>query len=415
MHSLRRSCSLESLQTLGNDETDVAGVSNRTRWINDGSENGPQAAASMDLQQNTNDDKGRRFVRKNSKTYSKSWRGRQPKCLQEKHKYFTVSQGNTSSVTEAVKEYEARYLKDLDTDAARQEREYIEAFDAMIQAKQEVRRRKPLKSFIDAANEGNTELYRRSLIERIDSELEKMRLDGFIDDNEEVPALEDKVMTTSPSETSTDESWVYQNENLTEALYDDLETGSSFVEAYNDDGRELIIAEVVIERKAVNFKDQVSLDEAIRENMHDSELILIKNDKDYDVVEKAIRSLPSLFNTEPHSNRSTVYSTASESVMDDDDDVFTDNEDKNVDEGFSSRRETYCDPKGNVRIERVGSLGSSEEKAATLKRKNSLTPIIMTINGSYCSVHLKLNIMSSNSSSAMLKKYESTNIAFYWI
>ncbi|CAH1961991.1 unnamed protein product [Acanthoscelides obtectus] len=137
MHSLRRSCSLESLQTLGNDETDVAGVSNRTRWINDGSENGPQAAASMDLQQNTNDDKGRRFVRKNSKTYSKSWRGRQPKCLQEKHKYFTVSQGNTSSVTEAVKEYEARYLKDLDTDAARQEREYIEAFDAMIQAKQE--------------------------------------------------------------------------------------------------------------------------------------------------------------------------------------------------------------------------------------------------------------------------------------
>nr|CAI5841885.1 unnamed protein product [Callosobruchus analis] len=207
-----------------------------------------------------------------------------------------------------------------------------------------------------------------------------MKLDGFIDDCGEDPSLDDKIIATGyPNEINTTKSWLYKEENLLDTLCDDLETGSSFVEAYNDDGRELIIAEVIIETKAVCFNDQTSLDETIRENMRDSDLILITNDnKEYDVIEQTARVLPSLSNIEPPSNRSTVYSTASESVFDDDDDVFTDTEEKHAeDEGFSSRRETYCDPKGNVRIERVESLGAAEDGSRKLKRSNSITPIIM--------------------------------------
>nr|CAH7748526.1 unnamed protein product [Callosobruchus chinensis] len=334
----------------------------------------------MESQPDNKDEKVRRFVRKSSKKYSNSWRGRQPKCLQEKHKYFTVSQGNISNVTNAVKEYEAKYLSNADVDESKQEIEFLQAFNGLLESKEKVRRRKSLKSFIDAVNEGNTELYRRSLIERIDSELEKMKLDGFIDDCDEDLALDNKHIAIGyRKETNGEESWLYKKENLSETLCDDLETGSSFVEAYNDDGRELIIAEVIIERKAVSLNDQTSLDETIRENMRDSDLILITNDnKEYDVVEETVKNLPSLFNFDARSNRSTVYSTASESVLDDDDDVFTDTEEKHAeDKGFSSRRETYCDPKGNVRIERIESLGSTEDKASKLKRSNSITPIIM--------------------------------------
>ncbi|VEN43212.1 unnamed protein product, partial [Callosobruchus maculatus] len=380
MHSSRRSCSLESLQVRGYDEIDGTTTYSNTKWINDATETGFQNTTTMDSQQDNKDEKVRRFVRKSSKKYSSSWRGRQPKCLQEKHKYLTVSQGNINSVTNAVKEYEARYLGNVDSDESKLESEFLQAFNGLLESKEKVRRRKSLKSFIDAVNEGNTELYRRSLIERIDSELEKMKLDGFIDDCDEDPGLDSKCIATEYlTGTNTEEDWLYKEENLSETLCDDLETGSSFVEAYNDDGRELIVAEVIIERKAVSLNDQTSLDETIRENMRDSDLILIKNDnKEYDLVEETMKGLPKLFNSEPRSNRSTVYSTASESVLDEDDDVFTDSEEKQAeDEGFSSRRETYCDPKGNVRIERIESLGSTEDKASKLKRSNSITPIIM--------------------------------------
>nr|CAH7748524.1 unnamed protein product [Callosobruchus chinensis] len=380
MHSSRRSCSLESLQVEGYDEIDGTSIFNRPKWIDGATEIGFQDTTTMESQPDNKDEKVRRFVRKSSKKYSNSWRGRQPKCLQEKHKYFTVSQGNISNVTNAVKEYEAKYLSNADVDESKQEIEFLQAFNGLLESKEKVRRRKSLKSFIDAVNEGNTELYRRSLIERIDSELEKMKLDGFIDDCDEDLALDNKHIAIGyRKETNGEESWLYKKENLSETLCDDLETGSSFVEAYNDDGRELIIAEVIIERKAVSLNDQTSLDETIRENMRDSDLILITNDnKEYDVVEETVKNLPSLFNFDARSNRSTVYSTASESVLDDDDDVFTDTEEKHAeDKGFSSRRETYCDPKGNVRIERIESLGSTEDKASKLKRSNSITPIIM--------------------------------------
>nr|CAH7748527.1 unnamed protein product [Callosobruchus chinensis] len=90
----------------------------------------------MESQPDNKDEKVRRFVRKSSKKYSNSWRGRQPKCLQEKHKYFTVSQGNISNVTNAVKEYEAKYLSNADVDESKQEIEFLQAFNGLLESKE---------------------------------------------------------------------------------------------------------------------------------------------------------------------------------------------------------------------------------------------------------------------------------------
>ncbi|XP_028150555.1 uncharacterized protein LOC114343904 [Diabrotica virgifera virgifera] len=315
------------------------------------------------------------------------------------------------------------------------------------------KRENKIKSFVEAENEDATEEYRKSLISQMDMEIAHMREDGFIDD-------EDNFMTdaphtvldeTSPLFSEVNSDYLVSNKNLeepmnldpdintfctdittvaenelsdfhddakchqdilrlnsyeefTESLGDDLENGLFVVEAYNDDGRELIEVQVMIDRRPVSM-DKEGLTDAIK----DSEMVFYENvDRTYNCIRNelteyidqnkseqcagASRNLeeniyenietPSeetkepLMMFAPMSNRSTIYSVTSQesSVFDTDDEGIELGRNKEV---YSSvRRETFCDDKGIVRIERVAfsdnhpfpSFVTRSESTASLKR-----------------------------------------------
>ncbi|KAJ8920587.1 hypothetical protein NQ315_004726 [Exocentrus adspersus] len=147
-----------------------------------------------------------------------------------------------------------------------------------------------------------------------------------------------------------------------ECLADDLETnGSYFVEAYNDEGRELIIVEIAVERRVVDLN---SLD-AIAESIENSDMVfhqnedrslnIIDNPKDLLVSESLQNG--SLSNSE--SNASTINSNTwrYSRTFDTDDEYNTEENEKKQEEDLvynTYRRETFCDIKGIVRIERIG-------------------------------------------------------------
>ncbi|KAG5896713.1 hypothetical protein JTB14_014589 [Gonioctena quinquepunctata] len=64
----------------------------------------------------------------------------------------------------------------------------------------------------------------------------------------------------------------FDNE-FTESLGDDLENGLNIVEAYNDDGRELIEVQVVVDRRVVNFETLQNL----QEDLQQSEMVFYQN------------------------------------------------------------------------------------------------------------------------------------------
>ncbi|KAJ8974338.1 hypothetical protein NQ317_005679 [Molorchus minor] len=154
-------------------------------------------------------------------------------------------------------------------------------------------------------------------------------------------------------------------DDFAESLGEDLENGAFFVEAYNDSGRELVIVEISIERKTVDF-DKL---ESIRNSIKNADIVFHQSEGQIlNLVEEPVyENMEILSNgNDLGSNRSTIYSiTSRESgVFDDDDEgismghtegkasVGEDNTYNNV------RRETFWDNRGIVRIERVGCPGS---------------------------------------------------------
>ncbi|KAJ8961154.1 hypothetical protein NQ318_008834 [Aromia moschata] len=171
---------------------------------------------------------------------------------------------------------------------------------------------------------------------------------------------------------------------------DDLENGSYFVEAYNDDGRELVIVEISLERKTINFDKPFSL-ENIKQSINDADMVFHeKADKSLNVIDdpKDLVSnneeiIPNEFCNDPDSNRSTFYSTTSrESDLFDTDDegIGLGNIEGKSGAGVgaynNTRRETFSDDKGIVRIVRVGYLesihsDSLEDLQTPVSRNNS--------------------------------------------
>ncbi|XP_072378737.1 uncharacterized protein [Diabrotica undecimpunctata] len=315
-------------------------------------------------------------------------------------------------------------------------------------------RENKIKSFVEAENEDATEEYRKSLISEMDMEIAQMREDGFIDDednfmsnaphtilDETLPSYSedntycavsnkdieetinsdpyvnnfstDNINTVTENElpdfhddTKCHEDILRLNsyEEFTESLGDDLENGLFVVEAYNDDGRELIEVQVMIDRRPVSMGNQ-DLQEAIK----DSHMVFYENvDRTYNCIHnelteyidqnKSEQSEGATINLEnnvyenietpseemkeplmmfaPMSNRSTIYSVTSQesSVFDTDDEGIELGRNKEV---YSSvRRETFCDDKGIIRIERVAfsdnipfpNFVSRSDSTASLKR-----------------------------------------------
>ncbi|XP_018567563.1 uncharacterized protein LOC108908124 [Anoplophora glabripennis] len=325
-----------------------------------------------------------------------------------------------------------------------------------------------IQNFADAKSENEIEFYRKNLVNEIDLALKKLKIDGFIDDEENciqnitqedeyvsfegvVKELETEKKTTwaerlnvrreSMQFVQNDEDYISQqvdpevedsteqenkllhystlsdnnesenneldNEsedmyvasnispimygNITddefgESLADDLEeNGSYFVEAYNDEGKELIIVEIAVERRAVDLSQL----DTIAESIENSDIVFHQNDdKSLNIIENpkefvSAESVSSGFFTNPESNRSTVYSTASrdsELYDTDDEGISLGNGQKHEDEdGFNYRRETFCDIKGIVRIERVGGYPGIEngddvgEPMSPVSRNDSFT------------------------------------------
>ncbi|CAG9829402.1 unnamed protein product [Diabrotica balteata] len=315
-------------------------------------------------------------------------------------------------------------------------------------------RENKIKSFVEAESEDATEEYRKSLISEMDMEIAQMREDGFIDDednfmsNVQHTILDETLRSYSEENTyyefsnkdieetinsdpdinnfSTDNiNIVTENElsdfhddtkchedilrlnsyeEFTESLGDDLENGLFVVEAYNDDGRELIEVQVMIDRRPVSMGHQ-DLKEAIK----DSHMVFYENlDRTYNCIHnelteyidqnKSEQCAGASINLEnnvyenietpseemkeplmvfaPMSNRSTIYSVTSQesSVFDTDDEGIELGRNKEV---YSSvRRETFCDDKGIIRIERVAfsdnnpfpNFVSRSDSTASLKR-----------------------------------------------
>nr|XP_023018278.1 uncharacterized protein LOC111507223 [Leptinotarsa decemlineata] len=181
-------------------------------------------------------------------------------------------------------------------------------------------------------------------------------------------------------------------DEFTESLGDDLETGLNIVEAYNDDGRELVEIQVMVDRRVVTSQTF----EAMRDKLQGSDVILYQNvdqtvddilvveEPDEHIYESVVYQNSDEENVgqnivvyAPTSNRSTIYSTTSRdsSIFDDDDEGIELGRPKCKDEYVNVRRETFCDNKGVIRIERVVNpervIENSFSADSTVKRSNS--------------------------------------------
>lgn len=356
--------------------------------------------------------------------------------------------------------------------------------------------RKTIRSFVEAEDEGDTEEYRKNLLKQMDDEMAQMKKDGFIDDNDnsedyntmgmyrgesnnqleeiEHNSLDDK-LSQHLSQRISHHQFPTQREEFTESLGDDLENGSSVVEAYNDDGRELIIVQMVVDRKPVysnNLAEAISnsdfvlyenidntlkdissdkrgfkLSEHLRSDRHsfylttssDGDFIKVGSDgstpisgdrstiySDISVENPMYQYSPRLSENrwtnysdtsfenapisenvhrisenrwttysnrssdsdhvyesiqKPISNRSTICSTTSRESEDDEDDegIGLQNVELRNSSYSNTRRETYCDDKGTVRIERIASLqeevADQEDNVPLSPSSSSMTPL----------------------------------------
>ncbi|KAJ8928570.1 hypothetical protein NQ314_018855 [Rhamnusium bicolor] len=227
-------------------------------------------------------------------------------------------------------------------------------------------------------------------MENLDIQEEKTSMCGQ-DCTEERTFLNDEDYHSTYNDTVGQEHERNLEDEFCESLGDDLENGSYFVEAYNDDGRELIIVELSIERRTVNFDKPFSL-KSIQNSFNNAEIVFQENnDKSLNVItdpKELIHENAELVSYGPHSNRSTLYSTTSR-----DSDIF-DTDDEGIgmgnieqrncveDDAYNNvRRETFCDHKGVVRIERIGypetvhglSYEEGNEPQSPVSRNNSFT------------------------------------------
>ncbi|XP_056633433.1 uncharacterized protein LOC130443013 isoform X2 [Diorhabda sublineata] len=328
------------------------------------------------------------------------------------------------------------------------------------------------KSFVEAENEEETEKLRQSFILEMDLEMAKMKEDGFIDytgtidistssensiNNDGIDAYlvhrvldcndEQRNIVQRHGHTNDCDTIIYENkiksdcqidfeceeainkearefekfisktEEFNESFSDEIENDMVIVEAYNDDGKELIEVQVTIERKVVTIGKQ-SLQDVLKHSKNSDMIFfkedghtfnLMKNNIEPNVDDNIIHKnedlcilpststkngvyeyieIPNKDNHElpflmfaPLSNRSTIYSTTSQesSVFDEDDEGISLGRNKdNQEELYSNvRRETFCDNKGIVRIERVGvpdnSLFLKGNNSAPVSRSNSTT------------------------------------------
>ncbi|CAH1175962.1 unnamed protein product [Phaedon cochleariae] len=390
-----------------------------------------------------------------------------------------------------------------------------------------LRDRRKITSFVEAENEKEAEEYRKSLIQKMDYEFANMKADGFMDDDEhttvgsqfifnqteetdnvarsqhcgsphlredtflDIMRYNSKHVLDDAIRKSDDSQHTIQNEiiedetkgnpdrilldddEFSESLGDGIEDGVTVVEAYNDEGRELIEIKVIFDRRTIALGTEEHIEVPIEESqmvfyhqednntyelLHDTlgddfitekdyreEIRIYQNytedndligpdehiyediedprekqqmkfyQGDHDTVrddfdkEKGsredIRSIQNdieennVFTPDgdnpaqhffvyspPASNRSTVYSgTSRESSGFDEDDESIELGKNNDDPVVYSnvRRETFCDDKGIIRIERVANHGTVLKSNAStaghgdsspVSRSNSTTP-----------------------------------------
>lgn len=339
-----------------------------------------------------------------------------------------IKMGN---VTEGIKE--ERIINNTNP-SINTERTKSESGYSMSKAERK-ERRKNIRSFGEAETEEEKERYRRELIKEMDEQFANMRMDGYIDDTENVINVRIDV-PTSKIETQVSNE-IHQNDNnhntyeineeklkntvsnptydrilsfeedFSESLGDDLENGSYFVEAYNDDGRELIIVQISIDRRVVDLNSLQS----IKEVMEDSDMVFYENENHtlssvndpkeivrhtepiYEdlIYEEPPRNDPPLadvqikgttcsdiYVSQPSIHKRFTFNsiTSTESSYYEDDDISTN--DENV-YSTSVRRETFCDNQGNIRIERIGypennNESSDEAVSSPVSRNNSIAP-----------------------------------------
>lgn len=294
-------------------------------------------------------------------------------------------------------------------------------------------KQKNIGSFGEAKTDQETETYRRQLLKEMDEVLENMKSDGFINDagydrnnrdenhfsNIQKATYENHSITIQKNKSLKEcnnniinqkhDRCLSLEEDFCEILSDDLENGSSVVEAYNDDGRELIIVQLSIDRKTVDLNSLQSIQEAIA----DSEMVIYENENRilstvseaqeiFDKTKYNIHTEPiyeEIREYEPPSFRKPLESAENEdsafsevfhdeipprkyttsSVMSNESSDCKEDESPYYENIYSSaRRETFCDNQGNIRIERIGypekSTESKDETVSrTLSRHNSLS------------------------------------------
>lgn len=293
-----------------------------------------------------------------------------------------ISSKNEECVTKNKQEYKIqKSANDGSTDIHKNNRATNEIKSINISKKKEPR--KKVRSFTEAETDDETEFFRQKLLQEMDKYEANMKKDGFIkNDDVQVMTSEENIFFGTIAE------------DFSETLGDDLENGSYFVEAYNDDGRELILVQISINRKAVNL----NCVQTIQEVLDDSEIVLYENENRMlrtvtdpeDFVNNITSDITTLnpVSTENEKSvyvemlakldkRPTTYSIASnDSSTGEDDSISTSYESVY---GSGVRRETFCDNFGNVRIERIGYLEQNNESIdvlspAPLSRNNSITP-----------------------------------------
>ncbi|XP_066143646.1 uncharacterized protein [Euwallacea fornicatus] len=244
------------------------------------------------------------------------------------------------------------------------------------------------EGFKDAAEKGQTDTFRKSFLSEMNQELENMKNDGFTEElslenlhlTEDINAdnfddckweeefgkalmmsIENKSLAKPLSDNDDDDPF---EEGIERKKPDDddlfgefyFDEGIVYLEAYNQDDRELVECIVQVDRRSVDLQSFNKMQQGSDVLAQNEQMMVLMSEIEGEPESKrnTIYSTTSAETGDSgngcESKRNTIYSTTSGDSYEDEDNLEEHNDSLNY---GAARRETYCDDQGRVRIERV--------------------------------------------------------------
>ncbi|XP_066254845.1 uncharacterized protein [Euwallacea similis] len=284
------------------------------------------------------------------------------------------------------------------------------------------------EGFKDAAERGQTEMFKKFVICEMDQELKNMENDGFTEElsfenlhsAEDINAdtiedgkweeefgkalmmsIENKPVVKLVEHPSDDNVDPFKETTVQETADDDdplgkateqkksdvedpfgetyFDEGLVYLEAYNQDDKELVECTVQVDRRSVDLQSFNKIQQSHDLLAQNEQMMVLMNEIQGDPESKrnTIYSTTSAETGDSEngceSKRNTIYSTTSGDSFEDEDNpggcLWGDNVSVNY---RVARRETYCDDQGRVRIERVAPCVNDHQENSYVNTANQL-------------------------------------------